>query len=150
VGSRITGDNFDTEASVISSGKKGTKLTRDRLNEFQGLNDDTRSMISMQSNLTGFSRKSAVSMLNIDAIVALDAKKGAYGLPGTSGDKGLKAAAARRTEKAQMATIEANLKRLQGTEDLSYAPGAETPAEGESSQIDGATLARLVDECRDE
>ena len=51
-------------------------------------------------------------MLNIDAIVALDAKKGAYGLPGTSGDKGLKAAAARRTEKAQMATIEANLKRL--------------------------------------
>ena len=112
MGSRITGDNHDTEASVISSGKKGTKLTRDRLNEFQGLNDDTRSMISMQSNLTGFSRKSAVSMLNIDAIVALDAKKGAYGLPGTSGDKGLKAAAARRTEKAQMATIEANLKRL--------------------------------------
>ena len=112
MGSRITGDNFDTEASVISSGKKGTKLTRDKLNEFQGLNDDTRSMISMQSNLTGFSRKSAVSMLNIDAIVALDPKKGAYGLPGTSGDKGLKAAAARRAEKAQMATIEANLKRL--------------------------------------
>jgi len=112
LGSRITGDNFDTEASVISSGKKGMKLTRDRLNEFQGLNDDTRSMISMQSNLTGFSRKSAVSMLNIDAIVGLDSKKGSYGLPGTSGDKGLKAAAQRRTEKAQMATIEANLKRL--------------------------------------
>jgi hypothetical protein len=88
------------------------KLTRDRLNEFQGLNDDTRSVISMQSNLTGFSRKSAVSMLNIDAIVALDSKKGSYGLPGTSGDKGLKAAAQRRTEKAQMAAIEANLKRL--------------------------------------
>jgi hypothetical protein len=72
-------------------------------------------------------------MLNIDAIVALDAKKGSYGLPGTSGDKGLKAAAQRRTEKAQMATIEANLKRLQNTEDLSYAPGAENQAEGESS-----------------
>ena len=86
MGSRITGDgnddNFDTEASVISSGKKGMKLTRDRLNEFQGLNDDTRSVISMQSNLTGFSRKSAVSMLNIDAIAALDSKKGSYGLPG--------------------------------------------------------------------
>lgn len=57
-------------------------------------------MISMQSNLTGFSRKSGVSMLNIDAIAALDSKKGSYGLPGTRGDKGLKAAAQRRTEKA--------------------------------------------------
>jgi hypothetical protein len=70
------------------------------LNEFQGINDDTKSMISMQSNLTGFSRKSGVSMLNIESIISTDPKKGAYGLPSTSGDKSLKENAQRRMQKA--------------------------------------------------
>jgi hypothetical protein len=62
-------------------------------------------MISMSSNLTGFSRKSGVSMLNIDAISSISSQK----LPG---ERGLKAAAERRQEKAQMAQIESNLMRL--------------------------------------
>ena len=108
----MTGDNFDTEASVISSGKKG-KLSKDRLREFAGMHDDTQSMISMQSNLTGFSRKSGVSMIDIDSIVSTGSRK-------APGEKGLKAAAERRLQKAQMASIEANLKRIQESDDLTY------------------------------
>lgn len=46
-----------------------------------------------------------------------------------------------------MASIEANLKRIKDSEDLSY---AENQEEGGTGQIDGITLARLVDECREE
>jgi hypothetical protein len=43
-----------------------------------------------------------------------------------------------------MAKIEAHLKRMQVTEDLSY-------SESEShTKMDEATLARLIDECREE
>lgn len=106
------------------------------MNEFQGINDDTRSMISMQSNLTGFSRKSGVSMLDIDSIVSTGSKR-------APGERGLKEAAQRRAQKAQMASIEANLTRISHTEDLSYSGG-------EAGKIDGITLARLIDECREE
>ena len=82
-------------------------------------------------------------MINIDSIISTDSKKGAYLLPSSSGDKGLKENAQRRMQKAQMAAIESNLKKLQNTEDLSY-------SEGGAAQIDGATLARLVDECKEE
>ena len=70
-------------------------------------------MISLSSNLTGFSRKSGVSMLNMESITSISQGK----LPG---ERGLKAAAERRQEKAQMAQIDASLRRLHNTEDLSY------------------------------
>jgi hypothetical protein len=63
----ISQDNFDTEASVISGGKKrgGSK---NRLREF----DDQRSMMS---NVSGMSRKSAVSLLDIDSITSITSGK---------------------------------------------------------------------------
>jgi hypothetical protein len=72
-------------------------------------------MVSMSSNLTGLSRKTGISLLNVDSIsqMGADQKK----LPG---EKRLQANAKRRMEKAQMAAIEANLRRLQATGDLSY------------------------------
>jgi hypothetical protein len=72
-------------------------------------------MISLGTNITGFSRKTALSMLNMDSIVSNfgDHKK----LPG---ERGLQQNAKRRMEKAQMANIEMNLKRIQESKDLSY------------------------------
>ena len=113
IGSQITSDHMSDTSSVMNDNSK-SGLTKNRLREFQQQNDDTRSMISMQSNLTGFSRKSGVSMLDMDSIVSFgDFKK----LPG---EKGLQANAKRRMEKAQLAAIESNLKKLQATDDLAY------------------------------
>lgn len=46
-----------------------------------------------------------------------------------------------------MATIEANLKRIQESEDLSYNVNK---TEGDNAKIDEGTLARLIDECKEE
>lgn len=71
-------------------------------------------MMSMSSNLTGLSRKTGVSMLDLDSIASIGETKK---LPG---EKGLQANAKRRMEKAKLAMIETSLRKLQGTEDLSY------------------------------
>ena len=92
----------------------------------------------MSSNLTGFSRKSGVSMLNMDSITSISSGK----LPG---ERGLKAAAERRQEKAKMAQIDQSLRKLHNTDDLNYAGEEES-----SKQIDSITLARLIDECKEE
>ena len=76
IGSQLTNDH----ASDANSERPG--LTQSRLRELSDFNDDTKSMVSMHSNLTGFSRKSAVSMLNLDSQEVFgDGKK----LPGEKG-----------------------------------------------------------------
>ena len=85
----MANDNFDTEASVISSGKKPRGLSKNRLRELGGM-DDSKSVMSMQSNVTGISRKSAVSLIDIDSITSIGTSKK---LPG---ERGLRAAAERR------------------------------------------------------
>ena len=92
----ISSDNFDTEASVIESARKdpnGFVLAKNRPSYPR--QDDTTSMISMDSNISGFSRKSGVSLINMDSILSMGT--GASGisrkLPGV---KGLRANAERR------------------------------------------------------
>lgn len=99
----------------------------------------------MNSNLTGLSRKTGISLLDIDSITqtGADGKK----LPG---DRGLQANAKRRQEKANMAAIEANLRRLQSSNDLSYSGLAEGVSSTDPKKLDSITLARLIDECREE
>lgn len=83
VGSQITGDHLKDEfRSQMSAGK------------MRNFNDDTRSMISMSSNLTGLSRKTGISMLDVESISQMGEQKK---MPG---DKGLQANAKRRMEKA--------------------------------------------------
>ena len=53
-------------------------------------------------------------MLDLDSIASIGETKK---LPG---EKGLQANAKRRMEKAKLAMIETSLRKLQGTEDLSY------------------------------
>jgi len=53
-------------------------------------------MISMQSNISGLSRKSGISLLDMSSIASLGGASGKK-LPGT---RGLKEAAERRTQKA--------------------------------------------------
>lgn len=76
-------------------------------------------------------------MLNMDSITSISSGK----LPG---ERGLKAAAERRQEKAKMAQIDQSLRKLHNTDDLNYA------GEESSKQIDSITLARLIDECKEE
>jgi hypothetical protein len=99
VGSQMTSDHV-SEASGDKSG-----LNKQKLKNLGGF-DDNRSILSMGSNLTGFSRKSAVSMLNMDSITSNDLPKK---MPGS---KGLAENAKRRMEKAKMASIEMNLKKI--------------------------------------
>lgn len=71
--------------------------------------------MSFQSNISGISR-SGLSMIDMGSITSgMTGKSGK--LPG---QKGLRDAAERRLEKAQMFKIEAHLKKLQDTDDLSY------------------------------
>lgn len=100
----------------FNPGLQGSQITSDHISEVESsnlnkhnlnmLNDDTRSVISMNSNLTGFSRKSGVSMLDLDSIVSFGELKK---LPG---ERVMAENAKRRAEKAQLASIEANLKRI--------------------------------------
>lgn len=86
VGSQmLANDRFDVEASVISAGKRGPGGI-DR-----GI-DETRSVMSRDSNISAVSRKSTVSMIDMDSIasIASQAKK----MPG---ERGLRANAERRT-----------------------------------------------------
>lgn len=118
VGSQmLANDRFDVEASVISAGKK----VPGRLD--RGI-DDTRSEMSRDSHISTVSRKSTVSLIDMDSIasIATQAKK----MPG---ERGLRANAERRTQKAQMSAIDAQLKRLQESEDLSYSSRAAQPSE---------------------
>lgn len=138
VGSQVTSDHLS----------ENTGLTKGKLNQLPGNFDDQRSMISLGSNITGFSRKSALSMLNMDSIISFgDFKK----MPG---EKGLQQNAKRRMEKAQMANIEMNLKKIQESKDLSYqmegSMDAVSVAESTTDKLDSMTLARLIDECREE
>ena len=73
----------------FNPGLIGSQLTNDHMSEYSGnltknnvrdFNDDTRSIMSMQSNITGISRKTAVSMLNMDSIISSNSQKK---LPGT-------------------------------------------------------------------
>lgn len=59
-------------------------------------------MMSGASNFSAISRKSALSLIDMDSIASLASR--AKKLPG---ERGLRANAERRTEKAQMALIEA-------------------------------------------
>jgi len=113
-------------------------------------------MISMQSNISAVSRKSGVSLLDMDSIVSLGGGASAAG-KGHPGNRGLRDAAERRMQKAQMARIEAHLTRLQATDDLSYSARPDHAQESgsqhnqdEGKLIDQVTLARLIDECREE
>jgi hypothetical protein len=100
----------------FNPGLQGSQITNDHMSEVESsnlnkqnlkmLNDDTRSVISMSSNLTGFSRKSGVSMIDLDSIVSIGELKK---LPG---ERVMAENAKRRAEKAQLASIEANLKRI--------------------------------------
>jgi hypothetical protein len=60
----------------------------------------------MVSNVSGMSRKSAVSLLDIGSITSIGSSKK---LPG---ERGLREAAERRMQKAQMTQIDSHLKRL--------------------------------------
>ena len=94
-------------------------------------------------------------MLNIDSIVGSSTSQ--KKLPGT---QSFAKNAERRAEQAKLLSIEANLKRLQAVDDLSYSQNNEeskngTPTDSISevttgSKMDPITLARLVDECREE
>ena len=66
----MSSDNFDTEASVISGGKKA----KNKIREFD--------QQSMMSNVSGMSRKSALSLLDIDSITSIGSSKK---LPGERG-----------------------------------------------------------------
>ena len=84
-------------------------------------------------------------------------------------DRKLREAAQDRMLKAQMRDIEANLKRLTETDDLSYAASANKDSSGPQNPnpsdskgfqykdlvqpkklIDNDTLSRLIEECREE
>ena len=71
----MSNDNFDTEASVISGGKGKRAISKNKLREF----DDQKSMMS---NVSGMSRKSALSLLDIDSITSIGSSKK---LPGERG-----------------------------------------------------------------
>ena len=94
IGSQIVGqsDGFDTEASVIDSGRK-------RRREHSARIDDTRSMISAVTNASAVSRRSGVSLLDIGSIASANPSTigGTKKLPG---ERGLRANAERRMEKA--------------------------------------------------
>lgn len=148
----LANDRFDVEASVISAGKKMPR-------GLDGGVDETRSVMSRDSNISTVSRKSTVSMIDMDSIasIAAQAKK----MPG---ERGLRANADRRMQKAQMSLIDAQLRKLQHTEDLSYSSRAAHPNESSDIQelttsrtdekgrqlVDEVTLARLIDECKEE
>jgi hypothetical protein len=153
----IASDKFDSEASVISSAKKDANGRALPKNQIKGLrDDDTRSMISMQSNISAVSRRSGVSLLDMDSIVSLGAGASGTG-KARPGIGGLRDAAERRMQKAQMVRIEAHLTRLQSTDDLSYSARPDQVQESVSQDdqdgrklIDQVTLYRLIDECREE
>ena len=96
--------SYDQEASVIHKGRQDP-----RNQKF----DENKSTMSFQSNISGISR-SGLSMIDMGSITS--------GMTGKSmpGQKGLRDAAERRLEKAQMFKIEAHLKKLQESDDLSY------------------------------
>lgn len=87
----IANDRFDIEASVISSGKKKPRGGA----AYPQLNDDAQSIMSRDSNISAISRKSGLSLLDMDSITSI-AGRGKK-LPG---ERGLKANAERRMEKA--------------------------------------------------
>ena len=107
MGSAInSSQQYDQEASVIHRGRQDPKNQKF---------DENKSTMSFQSNLSGISR-SGLSMLDMGSITSgMTGKSGK--LPG---QKGLRDAAERRMQKAQMAKIEAHLQKLQNTDDLSY------------------------------
>jgi hypothetical protein len=74
----------------------------------------------MTSNITGISRRSAVSLIDLDAITSGGISQLTNAAKKMPGEKSLRANAERRLEKAQLTSIESHLKRLQNTEDLSY------------------------------
>lgn len=74
----------------------------------------------MTSNITGISRRSAVSLIDLDNITSGGISHLTNAARKMPGEKSLKANAERRMEKAQLTSIESHLKRLQNTEDLSY------------------------------
>ena len=74
----------------------------------------------MTSNITGISRRSAVSLIDLDNITSGGISHLTNAARKMPGEKSLRANAERRLEKAQLTSIESHLKRLQNTEDLSY------------------------------
>ena len=111
--------------------------------------------MSMQSNISAVSRKSGISLLDMGSVLSLGAGASATG-KGQPGIRGLREAAERRMQKAQMARIEAHLDRLQSTDDLSYSARDQVQESGSQDHQDGrnlidhVTLSRLIDECREE
>lgn len=147
IGSQIVAsDTYDTEAAVIEMGR------RDKRRQMDSRIDDTKSMMSAMTNASAVSRRSGVSLLDIGSIASANPSSmgGTKKLPG---ERGLRANAERRLEKAQMTRIDAHLARLQNTEDLSYSEKAvELSARDDQNRmlVDETTLLRLIDECRDE
>ena len=102
IGSQIiNSDNFDSESSIITSGKRdASKGFNSKLNELNRRFDDQRSIISMKSNITGISRRSAVSLIDLDAITSGGISHITNAAKKMPGEKTLKANAERRLEKA--------------------------------------------------
>lgn len=70
IGSQIiSNDKFDLESSVISSGKKNKKGIG--ASALARINDDTQSMMSLDSNISAMSRKSNLSMIDLDSITKI-------------------------------------------------------------------------------
>ena len=104
---------------------------------------DDRSQVSGVTSGTAMSRRSAVSLFDIQSLTS-GAPTTLGGQKRLPGEGSLRKNAERRAEKAQMTKIEERLKRLRDTDDLSY---SEKPIDDSKSDpegkvvIDDATLA---------
>ena len=150
----------DGEGSVMGSEFKPSRLESnyDHSKFLTSQHDDKQSMRSLP--MSTITRKSQVTMLTHGTI-----KTGITNavLPR---DRKLREAAQERMLKAQMRDIEANLRRLTESDDLSYATPAlkdgpqPNPSDSKGFQykdlvqpkklIDNDTLQRLIEECREE
>ena len=111
VGSQIVADDtYDTEAAVIETGRRDPYKRRHNDSRI----DDTRSVMSAMTNASAVSRRSGVSLLDIGSIASANPSS-MGGMKKLPGERGLRANAERRLEKAQMTRIDAHLARLQNT-----------------------------------
>ena len=104
----MSNDNYDREAQILPSHKR-EKFNKNRGDDAQD-RTDAQSVISMGSNISNYSRKSGLSMLDMGSILSIGGtSKGSQKMPGI---KSLRENAEKRQEKAQMMRIDAELARL--------------------------------------
>ena len=129
-------EDFDIESTIIQTGRKEDSARKVALR-------DDRSTMSIQTSGTAMSRRSGVSMIDINSLVS-GAPSSLGGMKKLPGESGLRANAERRLEKAQMAKIENHLRKLRETEDLSYSERGYSESQTEDGKraiIDDTTLA---------